>query len=317
MPVYQLFGKNGARMVPVQQTGLALGQVVSYGDMANQRQKAVITSIDGTAYGQPCIFVDTYSRSTVSITSIESPGGWEFENEEPWTVPQIRDLEAKAAQAVIDREQARQEVALEFKQEVANLIKDNPRLIPGQDRLIAAKNIRIELKSAFPGVKFSVVGKGFSGGNSIDVSWTDGPTSKQVDAITDKYSSGDFDGMTDCYNYRHSAWTEAFGSAKYVMAQRSYSDALAARVIETLIKKYGGEGAPTIEEYERGGAWNCTPIGNTRGEMHLSWQSLINVECSETDCTKEPVESADDDINEKIAKALEEQNRLLVELAKA
>ena len=44
-----------------------------------------------------------------------------------------------------------------------------------------AKIIRQELAKAFPGIKFSVKSKSYSGGSSIDVGWTDGPTPKMVE----------------------------------------------------------------------------------------------------------------------------------------
>lgn len=53
--------------------------------------------------------------------------------------------------------------------------------------------IRARLKSAFPGVKFSVR----SDYNSVDVYWTDGPCGAAVDAIIRCYSFGGFDGMID------------------------------------------------------------------------------------------------------------------------
>jgi len=168
----------------------------------------------------------------------------------------------------------------------AELVKQHPELIAndGNALVAAAKNIRIELKAAFPGVKFSVSSKRFSMGDSIDVRWTDGPTTKQVDAIINKYSAGSFDGVTDCYNYStDDAWTHAFGDAKYVHSNRSYSADLAAQSIKTLVKDYGSDGVPTVEEYQRGGARNRSPILNGNG-IHDSWQTLINVECSRTDC---------------------------------
>ena len=97
-------------------------------------------------------------------------------------------------------------------------------LIVGQYRVNGAKNIRIELKRAFPGVKFSVTSDSFSMGNSIDVSWTDGPTTKAVDAIINKYRQGSFDGMTDCYNYEENLFSDVFGGAKYVHSSRRCSD---------------------------------------------------------------------------------------------
>lgn len=57
--------------------------------------------------------------------------------------------------------------------------------------------IRTVLKGKFPGVKFSVRSKTYSGGASIDISWTDGPTTKEVDAATSHLESKGFDGSID------------------------------------------------------------------------------------------------------------------------
>jgi hypothetical protein len=98
------------------------------------------------------------------------------------------------------------------------LQRAHPRLVPVSDKVdslvAAAKNIRIELARAFPSIEFKVRSKRFSMGDDIRVSWADGPTSAQVDAIINRYRAGTFDGMTDSYDYEHSAWTDAFGDAK-------------------------------------------------------------------------------------------------------
>lgn len=60
-----------------------------------------------------------------------------------------------------------------------------------------AKLIRAELKRTFPGITFSVRSSTYSGGASIDVSWTDGPTESLVERITSKYQGKDFDGSID------------------------------------------------------------------------------------------------------------------------
>lgn len=60
-----------------------------------------------------------------------------------------------------------------------------------------AKMIRAKLKRTFPGVKFSVRSSKYSGGSSIDVSWTDGPTEKLVEAYVNPYQGSRFDGMID------------------------------------------------------------------------------------------------------------------------
>ncbi|WP_342422334.1 LPD29 domain-containing protein [Paenibacillus sp. FSL E2-0178] len=57
------------------------------------------------------------------------------------------------------------------------------------DCVQAAKEIRAALKVAFPGVKFSVRSSRFSMGSSVDISWTNLPTRKAVEAITSQYSS--------------------------------------------------------------------------------------------------------------------------------
>lgn len=60
-----------------------------------------------------------------------------------------------------------------------------------------AKLIRQALKEAFPEIKFSVRSSRYAGGSSIDVSWEDGPTEHQVEAIAQAFQGGYFDGMTD------------------------------------------------------------------------------------------------------------------------
>jgi hypothetical protein len=346
MAVYNLFGRNGRTMEKIEETGLALGQVVSYWNQAVPKQKAVVISIDGGPTGQPCIFVESFSRSTVSISDIDRPGGWELEKDEPWTVPQIQELQAKAVQAVIDNKITRDAAAAAHKAAVEKLIKANPHLEAGGGWQTAAKNIRTELKrrARFLGVKFSVTGKSYSMGNSISISWTDGPTSKQVEEITGKYSAGWFDGNTDCYQYETTAWNEAFGSSKHIHENRHYSPELIARAIKELVAHYGDYETPTVEQYQAGNA-DKSPIQGA-DPYHDSWQSLINRKCAEIDCTAPAVEvnpepepkkkrataaelahlfgepapaaeiTRDDcELEKKIIALLEEQNRLLKELS--
>jgi hypothetical protein len=125
----------------------------------------------------------------------------------------------------------------------------------------AAKNIRIELKAAFPAVKFSVKSRRFSGGDAIDVRWTDGPTADQVDAIVQRYAAGRFDGMTDCYDYRRDAWRDAFGDAMYIHANRDNSERAIASAIRTVAARLGLEQLPTVEQHRAGALWNVCPAG--------------------------------------------------------
>lgn len=77
-----------------------------------------------------------------------------------------------------------------------------------------AKLIRVQLKAKFPGIKFSVKSSVYSGGASIDVAWTDGPTSKMVDAVVQPFGGGGFDGMIDMA-YSKYAYLLPDGSATF------------------------------------------------------------------------------------------------------
>ena len=57
--------------------------------------------------------------------------------------------------------------------------------------------IRYELKQAFPKTQFSVRLQRYSMGSHITVRWTDGPSVRQVEAITDQRYGTGFDSMTD------------------------------------------------------------------------------------------------------------------------
>jgi len=106
---------------------------------------------------------------------------------------------------------------------------------------LAAANIKKELTTAFPGIRFSVRSKSFSGGDSVDVAWKLGPTGAEVDAIINKYQDGDFDGMDDSYNYRKEGkdFRALNGSAKYVHGQRSLPDGLFERICRDIATLQG------------------------------------------------------------------------------
>lgn len=133
------------------------------------------------------------------------------------------------------------------------------------------KAIRLALREAFPGVKFSVRSSVYSGGSSIRIGWTDGPTEKAVNAVAGVFSSSGFDGSIDlAYSIAHYALpsgkivgTKTAGTAGsggyvpahddgpidgatlvhflagYVFLERSRSDAKIAAIREVLAKRFG------------------------------------------------------------------------------
>lgn len=169
----------------------------------------------------------------------------------------------------------------------AALAAANPHLVPVSEKVnrlnAAAKNMRIELKRAFPSVKFSVKSSRFSGGDDIRVSWIDGPMVEQVDEIIDRYQGGDFDGMQDLYNYRHNVWIDAFGDAKYVFSQRNYSDAAVAGAIRSVKAKYAanlvqrGIEEISVDDFRMGRLWNVDVMSGAN-PMHDGLQALISRE---------------------------------------
>lgn len=96
-----------------------------------------------------------------------------------------------------------------------------------------AASLKADLEKNFPGIKFSVRSKSFSMGDSIGVSWTDGPTSEQVDLIAGAYQEGHFNGMEDIYEYDHTRTFDR-GSAKYVTTSRHISPALIMEAAKSL-----------------------------------------------------------------------------------
>ena len=101
-----------------------------------------------------------------------------------------------------------------FNGEVERLKADSAYSYLVQDNQAAAKNLRAELKKAFPGIKFSVRKDGWS---AIRVTiQSNGPTPKEVERVTDKYEEGHFNGMEDIYEYHETPWNRVFGGVKYV-----------------------------------------------------------------------------------------------------
>lgn len=102
---------------------------------------------------------------------------------------------------------------------------------------LCATAIREELKANFEGVKFSVKSETYSGGDSVRIEWTDGPTTAQVEEFTNKYQYGHFNGMEDIYEYSNSR--EDIPQAKYIFETRLKSEELHMAILNELKAEYG------------------------------------------------------------------------------
>ena len=82
-----------------------------------------------------------------------------------------------------------------------------------------AGRIRRELTDTFPGTKFRVTrGNSY---DSVSIRWIDGPTTAQVYKITGKYELGNFNGMTDSYEYTNRR--DDIPQVRYIFPDRDYS----------------------------------------------------------------------------------------------
>ncbi len=139
----------------------------------------------------------------------------------------INETIEKARLAREEGERKRKEFEETRTQRRADLPAAYPYLTPGTSN--GAKNIRTELKRAFPTVKFSVTTA--RGTGSIRINWTDGPLQEDVQKITGKYQEGNFDGMNDIYEYNHeNVFPDVFGGSRYVFENRHESAALILKV---------------------------------------------------------------------------------------
>jgi hypothetical protein len=78
----------------------------------------------------------------------------------------------------------------------------------------AAVLLRAALKRKYPRVKFSVRFESYSMGSHINVSWTDGPTQRAVEAFAAPYSGSRFESMDDS-TYSVYSWLLPDGTATH------------------------------------------------------------------------------------------------------
>ncbi|EDJ8543643.1 hypothetical protein GFF61_15770 [Salmonella enterica] len=123
---------------------------------------------------------------------------------------------------------------------------------------VVAKNMRTELKAAYPRTKFSVRKTGY---DSISVKWIDGPTKDQVQDIIGKYKTGHYDMYADIHGSKSTPFTDIYGGVDYLHYSRDYSEELTQKAIDNVRKKYGQEIVPescTVAAYISGDLWNVS-----------------------------------------------------------
>jgi hypothetical protein len=143
----------------------------------------------------------------------------------------------------------------------------------------SAKMLRKALAARFPGVKFSVRSKTYSGGASINVSWTGGPCGREVERITCRYEGADFDGMIDLKTSKDALLSLPDGSLKrvrfgsdYIFCQREdgfeFAKVASAIAAETLAKADWQENWQWQQDCDRIGSKVAHNTDILPGETH-------------------------------------------------
>lgn len=119
------------------------------------------------------------------------------------------------------------------------------------------KLLKAELRREFPATRFSIRRDRGTAYGYVTVSWTDGPSDKQVTAITDMYEGEGFDGMTDSSYAIKQVAADGQGNpivirygTRGIMPTRHISPAFARRLLAQVAAYFGDSNPPAIEEYE-------------------------------------------------------------------
>ena len=187
----------------------------------------------------------------------------------------------KLKQEVKERKQREKEELRE------QLIKEYPyltRIEKGFDHKTTGNNIRTELKRNFPNVKFSVRYSSFSGGDSYDIDWTDGPVTGDVNAIVNKYMDMHPDEYTqgDYWDCKPSVFNNLFGSVGYITTHRRLSD----KATEKVLKMYPDLNEDNYKTYSFGSEINQAIRFNNR----YTFDEVLHSVAYHTDLTEKPTE---------------------------
>lgn len=206
-----------------------VGAVLTYENMKCPRKRYVVTAAEPGIYGQPVTCEDGH-RSHCAPSALESRQ-WR----DTGTVLTAPEIAAFLAAASIEGERIKAADAAERAEKAAADTAERARILaahPYLERLegtkktrwaLAAANIRKQLARTFPGHKFTVSSESYSMGCCVRIDWTDGPTTKDVQAITDRYQEEDWNGMEDISESRRAVWPAVFGGAKTVIEHRHIS----------------------------------------------------------------------------------------------
>lgn len=136
----------------------------------------------------------------------------------------------------------------------------------------AVTNLKKLLKHEFPGVKFSVRRR--NGSDSVNISWTDGPTAEAVENIAVQFKGLTFNAYDDSTDVLTTDFNTLFGSLDYIFTEREYSEEVSkaeeAKVIEDYPILADGENHDKMDILDAYGL-------KDKAENCLRWFSVASV----------------------------------------
>lgn len=121
--------------------------------------------------------------------------------------------------------------------------------------------IRKCLKEAFPDLKFSVSSTGTNFSSSVMISWNEGANVEQVQAVTNRFKSSQFDGMQDMaiQNFYMMEGKKVAFYSDYITYSRTQSDITIQSVIDSIYRRFKNNfttskiDKPSVENFKNGG----------------------------------------------------------------
>lgn len=259
---YQMFGPNGKTMVPIERVHCSKGTLIHAYGYAMSLQHFVVYDDDMNAVeicnGNPDdvdeLDLECYYSPRIKVGEETQPISEKF------GIGLYYDESEEISDEIIEKSLRRAEnlerLAQEKKEREEKQYKDGKELFAKKysflerakdryDHNVVGRNIRTELKRSFPGVKFSVKKDGY---NCYRISWTDGPTTDQVDDIVLKYKTGRFDAYQDYHYSEDSPFTDLYGGVDYIFTRREISE----EAVENVRQMFPGLTAENMCSYQYG-----------------------------------------------------------------
>ena len=253
-----------------------IGAAVSYtGDACNQPGTGAIVAINPHGFGKDRASVDVMLEDGRTARSLrldafgDRPGDRYRLRPILHGAPYMAQLSAAAAMRKATLNAASTLAAQQYAADLETLAAQYSHLERAETSheggTLAARNMRRLLKTAFPGVKFSIR----SDYSSARINWEDGPTKDQVHAIVGQFDIGVSDVQTDYHGTKRTPWAELFGGVEYMHLNRAHSEEF---VTEALAEYWPAHGysktpAPTATDWRKGQGvfdWNIYSNPQTR-----------------------------------------------------